>query len=232
MTLTYSKEKPESVAALFGKIAKNYDTTNLALSLGLSHKWTRTMVTELRGYKQLGDLCAGTGDVALSFLKQNPKASATLYDFCPEMLEIAKERLKIFKRRTKIRCGDCHQLTFSNKSFDVLSMAYGLRNLQEPLTALKECRRVLKPEGKLVILELTRPKSQILYSLHKFYLKLFVPLIGTLFTKDKQAYCYLADSISNFFSPQKIEELLLEAGFKKITTRSLSFGIATIITAA
>jgi len=189
------------------------------------------MVKELQGYKELGDLCAGTGEVSLSFLQKNPKSSAMLYDFCPEMLQIAKERLKPFKRRMKIKQGDCHKLTFANKSFDVLSMAYGLRNLQEPLIALRECRRVLKPGGKLVILELTRPTYPLLFSLHKLYLHLLVPFIGKMFTKDKEAYCYLAKSISHFFPPQKIGELLREAGFKEVTTRPLSLGIATIVSA-
>lgn len=232
MKTIYSKEEPESVATLFGRVAKSYDITNIALSLGLSTFWMNKMVKELEGYKQLGDLCAGTGAVSLSFLKKNPKASATLYDFSPEMLEIARERLKPFRRRIKIKKGDCHKLTFANKSFDVLSMAYGLRNLQEPLVALKECKRVLQPGGKLVILELTRPKSRLLFSLHKFYLKLFVPLIGKVLAKDREAYSYLAKSIAHFSPPQKIQDLLIEAGFKEITKHSLSFGIATILIAS
>lgn len=228
---TYTKEKPESVATLFGRVAKSYDRTNLALSLGLSSRWMKRMIQELQGSKQLGDLCAGTGAVSLPFLQKNPKSSVILYDFCQEMLLIAKERLKPFGRRAKMRQGDCHELPFVNKSFDALSMAYGLRNLQDPLTALKECHRVLKENGKLVILELTRPNSALLFSLHKFYLKIFVPLIGKVLAKDKEAYCYLARSIAQFSSPQEISHLLRQAGFTEVSIQPLSFGIATLVRA-
>ena len=213
-----------NIQDMFDSLAPTYDRINTILSLGLHITWNRCLVSLLG---RTDHLCAGTGHVALSYIKKNPRASATLVDFSVKMLEKVQERYPLapFSYVT----GDITILPFSDNTFNLASMAYGLRNLSFPLQALKEAYRVLQPGGHLGILELTRPeKRNPVYLLHKLYLNLIVPSVGRFFSGNSYAYSYLKKSISNLPCDTSLEELFQEAHLKTTRKRKLFFGTATI----
>ena len=233
--MTYTKSSPETIQEMFGKIASRYDLCNKALSFNLHRLWNRTLVRELlkeHSPSKILDLCAGTGDIALEFARQQKTANVTLLDFCGPMLDIAKEKTETegFKNtQFSYVEGDATMLPFVNDTFSHVSVAYGIRNVQNPLKCMQEAYRVLSANGVFGILELTRPKNPFVRLFHSLYLKTFVPMIGSLVTQDKEAYHYLNRSIKQFQAASALEKMLIETGFKDVRTIPASFGIASII---
>ncbi len=213
---------------LFNQIAQNYDRANTILSLGLHHRWNRALVDQIRG-DHLLDLCAGTGEIGFRYLRQNPHAKATLLDFSSEMIEIAKIKGEKHRDRCDYIIGDAQQIPLPDGTVDGVTIAYGIRNVQNIDRCFEETYRVLKPEGLFGILELTRPSHPLLRLGHRFYLRTFVPMTGKWTAHDKAAYHYLARTIDGFISPQEMEEKLRKAGFQKIESRPLTGGVATLI---
>ncbi|CRX38142.1 bifunctional demethylmenaquinone methyltransferase/2-methoxy-6-polyprenyl-1,4-benzoquinol methylase UbiE [Estrella lausannensis] len=233
--MTYTKSAPETIQEMFGKIAARYDLCNKALSFNLHRLWNRTLVREiLNGTppSKILDLCAGTGDIAIEFAHQSKGADVTLLDFCAPMLDVAKEKAQseAFKEAVFSYVeGDATLLPFNEGSFSNVSVAYGIRNIQNPLKCVQEAHRVLVPGGTLGILELTRPKNPLVGFFHSLYLKTFVPMIGSLVTQDKEAYQYLNKSIKQFQTASALERMLIETGFVNVRTIPASLGIASII---
>lgn len=235
----YKKQDPEGIKALFGSIAPQYDKTNAAMSLFLHKFWNSQLIKLCFADKSPGpylDLCCGTGAIALAYLsKQKQAREVSLVDFCPQMLKTAKDRSLKAKFPVSHTLdfieADAQALPFDNAQFDFITMAYGIRNIESPLKALEETYRVLKPAGRLAILELTRPQNPVFKKAHQLYLLHVLPIIGKLFTSNQQAYEYLSQSIHQFISPQAIKHLLLEIGFKKTKSIPLTFGVANIILA-
>lgn len=176
-------------------------------------------------------MCAGTGEIAFGFLKKKREAQATLLDFSSEMLEVAKSKGEPFKTRFESVTADAQKIPFPDHSFDAVSIAYGLRNVQNTKLCMKEAYRVLHHSGVFAILELTCPSFPIFRSLHSLFLKTMIPWIGKRVAYNQEAYQYLCDSIQHFIAPQKIEEALLDAGFCSTKRISLMGGIATVILA-
>ncbi len=176
---------------------------------------------------KLLDLCAGTGEIALRYCKTYPNVDATLLDFCPEMLEIAKAKLP----NIKTLCADVQKIPLPDKSFDAITIAYGIRNVENRSLCFQEVRRLLTSKGHFGILELTRPKSFLLKQPHKLYTKAILPLIGKILSGNADAYRYLASSIQNFTTPHALCDELIKAGLIPIKTISLFGGIASIIIA-
>lgn len=220
-----------NIQEMFGTIAPAYDATNTILSLGWHKRWNHSLVSSLSPYRPrtLLDLCAGTGEIAFSFLKQSTTSNAILLDFCPEMLAVADEKGKSFNTRFQTIVGDAQELTLPAESVDAVTIAYGIRNIENPLQAAREIKRVLRPNGVLAILELTRPTNRFLHLMHRFYLTLMVPILGKLSTKNKEAYKYLAKSILSFLSPEELIASLESVGFTLEKKKSLMGGIAHII---
>lgn len=234
----YTKEKPETIQAMFGSIADNYDRANGILSLRMHRSWNSQLVNLIIGKTRtplLLDLCSGTGDIAFDWLgKSFHKKEAILLDFCQEMLDCAKikaEKAAYTNHKISYIQADAHHLPLEDNLAPAATMAYGIRNLNDPLKAMKEVHRVLKPGGVYGILELTRPENKVVRFGHEIYLKNLLPLLGKMVTKNKEAYDYLCGSIEKFTPPQKLEELLKEAGFSHTERHPLTFGIATIILA-
>ncbi len=235
----YNKAEPSSIQTLFNAIARRYDTTNLVISFGLSKSWNRKLCRyALTGAPKnfcMLDLCSGTGEVAFECLKKSAaNAKAYLLDFSLQMLKIAEDKaqkLALTKQEIHYIEADAEQIPLANASIDFTTIAYGIRNIRQPVHCFKEVMRVLKPGGKLAILELTRPNNCLLKFGHKVYLSAGLPLIGKLLTSDKQAYEYLCQSIDHFIAPEEVKKLLTQEGFAKIEVISLAGGIATILLA-
>jgi len=228
----YDKSSPESIRTLFGRIADDYDRANAVLSFGLYKGWNRALVKSLsaHGVTSLLDLCAGTGDIAFAFLKKEPQTHATLIDFCPEMLQKAHDKGKSLHERFFTLVGDAENIPLPDGFVNGVSIAYGVRNVSRPQRCFQEVYRILKPGGIVSILELTQPASAFLRLGHTLYLKTLLPLLGKWVAKDQQAYEYLAKSIPAFILPKDLISLLEKQGFVTLSCKSLTGGIATLIT--
>lgn len=223
---------------MFGSIAKNYDWANDFLSFGIRRYWNAFFVAKVfqnETQENILDLCSGSGDIAFRILKKSKrKQKIFLLDFCAQMLQIARQKAQICdpkEEQIRIVQGDAMSLPFTARSFDLLTIAYGIRNVADLRTVFIECRRVLKGGASIAILELTRPKNRLFLGLYFLYLYLVFPLIARLFFWNRHAYRYLAESISDFQSVDSIQKLLRDLSFQEIEVVSLFAGIATIITA-
>lgn len=233
----YHKESPTTIQSMFNSIAERYDLTNSILSLSMHKYWNRTLV-RLTSPKitsaTLIDLCSGTGDIGFEYLKKAKETChAYLVDFSSEMLEHAKQKANQtgFSSLHQLEYiqADVQHLPLPDLAGDYATMAYGIRNVQNPSLCFKEVFRVLKPGGRFGILELTRPSSPLLRFGHRCYLNVFMPLIGKCLTNNEEAYRYLCQSIQTFTAPQELKILLEKSGFQEIEIHPLTGGIATII---
>lgn len=227
----YSHTQPRSIQALFGSIATRYDLGNRVVTLGLYPLWNHRLVAEISrpNVHHLLDLCAGTGEVAVAFLKKNPKARVTLLDFCPEMLQVAAKRCAPYPDRWDLLEADALAIPLRSSSVDAVTVAYGVRNVADPRKCFEEVFRVLRPGGLFGVLEGTRPKSRLLYKTHRLYMRTTLPLLGKIISGNKAAYSYLAKTIDAFTAPQLLEKMLYEVGFSKVKLRPQLGGVATLI---
>lgn len=234
--MTYQKTEPASIRSMFGTIAKEYDRTNSVLSLQLHKIWNRKLITEAlkRGTPAVYvDLCAGTGEIAFGLLsKKHEKITATLLDFCPEMLEVAKEKARFIHHEIHYVEADAENIPIASNSVDLITMAYGIRNIKHPERAIREARRLLKKGGTFAILELTRPENPLLRFGHSVYLEKVLPFLGGIMTKNSSAYRYLCKSIPNFIPREKLVAMMSEAGFSSVESMPLTGGIATLFIAS
>ncbi len=235
----YRKDSPQTIQAMFNSIANRYDKTNAVLSFALHKRWNRALVrhilssqpsTEPHTYL---DLCSGTGEIAFDYLQTKQQAcQAYLIDFSPDMLERAKEKATkmTFPQHTLSYLeADVQQLPLHDQIADCATMAYGIRNVQQPSRCIQDVFRVLKPGGRFGILELTRPNNRLLRWGHYVYLRTLFPLLGKWLADNPAAYQYLCQSIHTFIAPQELEHLLQAQGFVHTQRYSLMGGIATIL---
>lgn len=231
----YKKEDPQSIQEMFGSIAKQYDRTNAILSLQMHRLWNNALVkiATANHPTHLLDLCSGTGEIAFTYLKKS-KTSKTVYmiDFCEQMLSSARlkgDHPQFKHHQLSYIEADAQKIPLESASIDSVTLAYGIRNIQNPLHCLNEVYRVLKPGGLFGILELTEPQNRFLKFSHQIYLKKILPLVGGWLTTNPLAYEYLCNSIQAFIKPDQLEEMLQSSGFSKTSQKKLGFGIATII---
>ncbi len=218
-----NKSSPKEIHSIFSRIAKGYDLTNTLLSLGIHHLWKRKLARMIREeLPQNGnflDLCCGTGDIVRLVGRGEG------VDFCKEMLDIAKEKLP---SNIKLTLADVTALPQIDKSQDVVSIAFGLRNIPDYEKALLEIKRVLKKSGTLYILEFGRPAGKFFSCIYKLYAKHILPLVGGMVTGERVAYKYLYETSWNFPTGKALEDILRQAGFSETDCQPLSFGIAYI----
>lgn len=201
---TYEKSSPQTIRALFASIAKDYDQANDFASLGRHRVWNQKLIDSISPAQHLLDLCAGTGEIALGFLKTHPQSCATLVDFCPEMLHVAQHKGQKFAQRMRTICADAMELPFPKQTFDAVTLAYGIRNVAQPQTCLQEVFRVLQPQGTFSILELTRPSFAPLGWMHKLYTYTCLPLFGRYISNNASAYRYLAKSVQKICGSSRV----------------------------
>ena len=220
-------QNPEYVKSAFARIADRYIITNHILSLGTDILWRKKVSKIVKHWNpsQLLDIATGTGDLALELQKAIPTCHVTGSDFCPEMLAYATSR-----GVKKTIEADALNLPFEDESYDAVTVAFGLRNMANWETALKEMARVLKPQGHLLILDFSIPQN-ILKAPYTFYLDRILPKLAGAITKQPDAYHYLSGSIQNFPSGEKMTQLVNSTGFQHTQTQSLSYGIASVYTA-
>jgi demethylmenaquinone methyltransferase/2-methoxy-6-polyprenyl-1,4-benzoquinol methylase len=213
---------------MFGCIARRYDLANHLLSCGIDFYWRRRAAEIVAGWRphRIADVATGTGDLALALQKKLPDAEIVGVDFLPEMLDLARR-----KGVRQIVLADAMNLPFGDASFDCVTIAFGLRNLENWAAALAEMSRVLKTNGHLLVLEFSLPTTPILRAIYRFYLHRCLPLFGSFLTGTKTAYDYLGGSIEEFPSGGAMCELMAANGFTHTTFEPLTGRIVTIYTA-
>lgn len=217
----------------FTAVAPRYDLMNTILSLGLHHLWKRRTIKLLglrRGERVL-DLCGGTGDLALLAARQvGPEGRVVLYDLNRAMLLAGRPKLAGAGLNGRLWCveGDAEVLALPSAGFDAITVGFGLRNLSCREGALKEMYRVLRPGGRLAVLEFSRPPGACFRRLYDAYSFSLMPLLGGLIAGSRAAYTYLITSIREFPLPAELARLLAEVGFTDITIHPLTRGIAVI----
>ena len=227
--------KKEQVADMFDSIAGKYDFLNHFLSMGIDKGWRRKAIKEIAAVKPqtILDIATGTGDLAIAASKINPQKIVGI-DISEGMLEVGKKKIKSLNLDNIITLqkDDSESLTFEDNSFDAITCAYGVRNFENLVAGLKEMNRVMKPGGKLAILEFSHPKQFPVKQLYQFYFKYILPTLGKMVSKHKSAYTYLPESVMAFPEGKRFCEILTECGFKNAKARPLTLGITTLYTAS
>ncbi len=221
------------VRSIFSKIARRYDLFNALSSLGIYKSWLKrvALTAACRPGERVVDVAGGTGDVAFELCRRCPPASIELTDFTPEMLEVARGRIaKGAARGVEVRTAeaDAMDLPYPDASFDVLTMAYGLRNFSDRKRAMREAVRVLRPGGRAVILEFGTPPNPAWRALYNVYLGNVVPLVGGAVCGDVSGFKYLARSIRGFPRQNVVVEELRQAGFASVEYHDCTGGIAAV----
>lgn len=223
--------KKEQVATMFDNIAPKYDFLNQLLSAGIHKSWRKKAVAllEKKQPKKVLDIATGTGDFAIAALKLNPEKIVGV-DISQGMLNVGVEKLKKQQLDDKItlRLGDSEKLPFSDKSFNAITVGFGVRNFENLEKGIASIYRVLSNNGTLIVLEFSKPTAFPIKQIYNFYFKYVTPLIGKLFSKDNSAYTYLPESVQAFPDGEDFLTVLKNAGFKNTKAMPLTFGIASI----
>jgi len=218
---------------MFNDISPRYDLLNHLLSFGLDIRWRRQISRYLsnKPNQKVLDLATGTGDVLISLLNNNAKVQSGIgLDLAGKMMDIGRHKIKEndLDMRIILKHGDAHHVPYDANTFDVSTIAFGIRNMNDPGRVLREMHRVLKDEGKALILEFSLPANPIIRAGHIFYLRYIIPLIGALFSGHYRAYRYLNQTIESFPYGQHFCQRMVNAGFKNVKAHPLLFGVATI----
>ena len=226
-----SSSKKEQVTTMFDDIANNYDSLNRVISMGIDKSWRRKLVAMAANKKPetIVDVATGTGDLAIA-LTSIPSATITGIDIAIEMLEIGKQKITRRKLDRKINMivGDAESLPIDDNTVDVVTVAFGVRNFGNLHKGLSEIYRILKPEGQLFVLETSVPKNMFFRIGYRIYSSLFLPLVGRLFSSDKNAYSYLSNSAAVFPCGDVFNNKLRKVGFTRVQDHPQTFGVVTI----
>jgi len=228
------KGKKEQVAQMFDAISENYDGLNRVISFGIDVKWRKKVVAIVgeNNPKQILDIATGTGDLAIMMATLNPERIVGL-DISAGMLEVGKQKISKANLSDKIEMlvGDSENMPFEDNTFDAITVSFGVRKFANLDKGLTESKRVLKPNGKLVILETSVPTKFPYKQGYRFHTSVILPVVGKLFSKDKVAYSYLSESANSFPFGEKFNNILLKNGFTTATDKPVTFGVASIYTA-
>ena len=235
MTTDVSKS-PDRIAGMFDAIAGRYDFLNHLLSAGIDKRWRRRAIRslDLRGNETVVDLCTGTADLAIAACESQPPARRVVgIDFAGNMLGIGLTKLqaRALNGRVSLIRGDASRIPAAAAVADAITIGFGIRNVEQTAAACQEMHRVLKPGGKLAILEFAIPTTPVVRQLYAWYFKSVLPAIGRLVSKHNAAYGYLPASVGAFSTPDEFVKILRHAGFSDIKAAPLTFGIVYLYTA-
>jgi demethylmenaquinone methyltransferase/2-methoxy-6-polyprenyl-1,4-benzoquinol methylase len=227
-------KSPERVRGMFGAIARRYDLLNHVLSLGVDRAWRRRVVRLVPPGEATGpilDVCTGTGDLALAYGRVHRQARILAADFCRAMLVIAQRkcRAQTGGRHIVLLQADTLELPFPDNTFQVVSVAFGLRNLSDPDRGLREMVRVCRRDGRVAVLEFSTPRGRLLGTLYAWYFRRLLPWIGQTLAPNRQsAYNYLPASVGEFPQAEALVGRMVAAGLARAECRPLTCGIATL----
>lgn len=220
------------VRGIFSKIADKYGLFNALSSFGIYKIWLKRLVrtAEVAPTDEVLDLAAGTGDVTYALAAATPPARIACTDYTPAMLDVAR------RRESSEGCGvpiefevvDAQDVPYADESFDVVTIAYGIRNIPDRAKALSEAYRVLKPGGRFACLEFSTPPNPVWRVLYHAYLNVMIPFIGGLLTHDRPGFVYLRNSIRAFPNQEDFAQMLRQTGFSQVTYRNCTGGITAI----
>ena len=228
---------PQTIAGMFDAIAGRYDLLNHVLSGGLDWQWRRRAVRELglTGNDRVIDLCTGTADLAMAALRARPAGAQQVIgvDFSAEMLRVGQRKVRAaaLDGRVPLVRGDAVRLPLGSASADAAMIAFGIRNVVDPLEACREILRVLRPGGRLAVLEFAMPTAPMLRSLYAWYFRNVLPRVGRLVSRHSDAYDYLPASVGTFFTPDEFGALVRSAGFADVRAVPLTRGIVYLYVA-
>ena len=226
------------VRCMFGRVARRYDLLNHLLSFNMDKRWRARTVERIAevlarpGAKVL-DLCCGTGDVLLSMEERCGAAAgsrAAIFgsDFCHPMLLEARRKIGKSQLRSPLFEADALSLPLAHESLDLLTVAFGFRNLANYQRGLYELERVLKPGGVLAVLEFSQPTNRVFGALYRFFSKYVLPLVGGLISGSRDAYAYLPESIRNFPRPEELAHQMRDCGFSSVDFERMTFGVVAL----
>ncbi len=226
------ESKKKQVEKMFDKIAFRYDFLNHFLSAGIDVGWRKTAIKQLRSLdpKSILDVATGTGDMAILSNKILNAEKIIGIDISDGMLEVGKKKIEKLglQQRIELLKGDSETISFKSNSFDAVTVAFGVRNFQDLELGLSEIKRVLKPGGKLIVLEFTKPKLPVIKNFYNLYLNVITPWIGRVISKNKNAYQYLNESVQKFPEGKDFVQILNKLGYKNASCKTLSLGISSI----
>jgi demethylmenaquinone methyltransferase/2-methoxy-6-polyprenyl-1,4-benzoquinol methylase len=227
---------PERIAGMFDAIARRYDLLNHVLSGGIDRQWRKRAIRSLAltGTERVLDLCTGTGDLAVAAARARPSAARVVgIDFAGAMLQVGREKLRkadLDARITLVR-GDATRLPLDEGVMDAITIGFGIRNVEDMEGACREMRRVLKPGGRLAILEFAVPTVPGVSACYLWYLHHVLPRIGRAISRHHAAYGYLTASIDAFSTPDEFVKILRQGGFMAVSAVPLTFGSVILYTA-
>lgn len=224
--------KKQQVAGMFDDISGKYDFLNRFLSAGTDLGWRKKAIAQLNILKPkiMLDVATGTADVAIMAYNMLKPDKITGIDISDGMLEVGRKKINKLGLQGNIELlnGDSEAISFNDNTFDAITVAFGVRNFQHLETGLQEMKRVLKPGGKLVVLEFSKPRMPFVRSLYDFYMKMVTPRMGKLFSRNRDAYKYLDESIRKFPEGKQFVAILDKLEYKSTYFKSLSLGICSI----
>lgn len=231
MTSKLATRKKESYK-IFDEIARSYDFLNHFLSFGIDIYWRNKFLPLLPKLNKIDalDLATGTGDVPLVLIKDKRIKKVTGIDRSKEMVEIGKKKIqnKLLTSKIDLRIGDGVEIPFDDEQFDLVTISFGIRNFNDHKKSLQNIYRVLKPKGKVLIMEFSLPKNKLIRGIYFFYFRNILPWIGNLLSGHGDAYTYLNKTVEDFPYGKEFSLLLEDAGFKNVDFKPYTFGIATL----
>lgn len=229
-----NEPKKEQVRTMFDRIAFRYDLLNRMLSFGIDTGWRRKLVRMVKAESPANvlDLATGTGDLAIMLAKKIPGTGITGVDLSSEMLAIAKKKVakKGLGARINLREGDAEALAFEDNTFDACTIGFGVRNFGNIEKGIAEIYRVLKPGGRIYVLEFGMPENKLFGALFNFYFRKLLPFLGGVVSGEKKAYKYLQESVEEFPYGERFSGILGRSGFEKRTLKNMTFGVSIIYT--
>lgn len=223
--------KKEQVARMFDTISGKYDFLNHFLSLGIDIRWRKKAIRELADLQPrlILDVATGTGDFAIEALKLNPDKVIGV-DISEGMLDQGRQKMRKrgYSERIDMVTGDSENLPFEENKFDAITVGFGVRNFENLEKGLLEMKRVLRPGGKIVVLEFSKPRVFPFKQLYQFYFRYILPTLGRWISRDAAAYTYLPESVQAFPDGRDFTNILEKLGFKQIACKPLTFGISSL----